>query len=84
MWTKCPVKSFVHVSIKPFFPAVPNFSRVQICKIHFLLWSPGRRKSLSKGLKEKIAAVAGGWEVLPTLPKRLFVKNWGCLEQSVC
>lgn len=57
MWTKSPVKSFVHVSIKPLFPAVPNFCRVQACKIHLLLWSPGGKKSLSKDLKEKIVAV---------------------------
>lgn len=84
MWTKSPIRSFVHISIKPLFPAVPNFCRVQVCKIHLFLWSPGRRKSLSKDLKEKIAAVDRGWKASPTLPKRLFVKNWGCLEQFVC
>lgn len=84
MWTKSPVESFVYVSIKPLLPAVPNFCRVQVCKIHLLVWSPGRRKSLSKNLKEKIAAVDREWKASPTLPKRLFVKNWARLEQFVC
>lgn len=78
---KSPIKHCVHVSIIPLFPAVPNFCRVHVCsqKFHVLLWSPGRRKSLSKGLKEKIVALDRGWEKFPTLRKALFIKK---LRQS--